>query len=75
MQHYDIGLIPGHFYTGCRFASRQRKRMEKAIELFAAGHVSNIMTTGGNCAAGTKYYLIPHEIKLYSYLPIPQYER
>lgn len=47
MQHYDVGIVLGHLYTGYGFTSRQRKRMEKAVELFTAGHVSSIMTTGG----------------------------
>jgi uncharacterized SAM-binding protein YcdF (DUF218 family) len=47
MQHYDVGIVLGHFYMGYGFTSRQKKRMEKAIELFAASRVSNIMTTGG----------------------------
>lgn len=47
MQHYDVGIVLGHFYTGYSFTSRQRKRMEKVIELFASGRVSHIMTTGG----------------------------
>ena len=47
MQHYDVGIVLGHLYTGYSFTSRQRKRMEKAIELFASGRVNTIMTTGG----------------------------
>lgn len=47
MRHYDVGIVLGHLYTGYGLTSRQRKRMEKAIELFAEGRVSNIITTGG----------------------------
>lgn len=47
MSSHGVGIILGHHYTGFGFTSRQKKRMEKAIALIAAGQISMIMTTGG----------------------------
>ena len=44
---YDVGIILSHFHTWFGFTSRQKKRMDKGIELLRKGKVRFLMTTGG----------------------------
>jgi uncharacterized SAM-binding protein YcdF (DUF218 family) len=44
---YDLGIILGHLYTGFGLTARQKKRMEKGIELCNNLYVKQLMTTGG----------------------------
>jgi uncharacterized SAM-binding protein YcdF (DUF218 family) len=70
--NYDAGIILGHFYCPLGFSSRQKKRMEKGIELYNSGHLGLLITTGGkgslfNCTStplGTrcKQYLVERGI-------------
>ncbi len=47
MKPYDVGIILGHIYTGFGITSRQKKRMQKGLELFTTAQITSIMTTGG----------------------------
>ena len=44
---YDVGIILGHFHSRLGFSSRQKKRMDKGIELLNKGEVTLLVTTGG----------------------------
>jgi uncharacterized SAM-binding protein YcdF (DUF218 family) len=45
---YDVGIILSHFYGPLiGFSNRQKKRMDKGIELLSKGQVRLLMTTGG----------------------------
>jgi hypothetical protein len=44
---YDVGIILGHFYTGYGITSRQKKRMQKGLELLKIARIASVMTTGG----------------------------
>lgn len=47
MEPYDVGIILGHIYTGLGVTSRQKKRMQKGLELFTTARITSLMTTGG----------------------------
>ena len=47
MEQYDVGIVLGHIYTGLSITSRQKKRMQKGLELLKAAQIKYIMTTGG----------------------------
>jgi uncharacterized SAM-binding protein YcdF (DUF218 family) len=47
MEPYDVGIILGHISTGFGITSRQKKRMQKGVELFTTARITSVMTTGG----------------------------
>jgi hypothetical protein len=47
METYDVGIVLGHFYTGLSITSRQKKRMQKSLELLTTARITYVMTTGG----------------------------
>jgi hypothetical protein len=47
MEPYDVGIILGHIYTGFGITARQKKRMQKGVELFTTARITSVMTTGG----------------------------
>ncbi|OGM14891.1 hypothetical protein A3A76_02065 [Candidatus Woesebacteria bacterium RIFCSPLOWO2_01_FULL_39_23] len=44
---YDAGIILGHSYFPLGFSSRQKKRMNKVLELYKEKKIKYIITTGG----------------------------
>lgn len=69
---YDIGIILGHFYTGYGITSRQKKRMQKGLELLKAARIASLMTTGGkglwkksapSMGEAAKAYFIAHGVE------------
>lgn len=47
MEPYEVGIVLGHLYTGFGITSREKKRMQKGLELFAAARITSLMSTGG----------------------------
>lgn len=72
VETYDIGIILGHFYTGYGITSRQKKRMQKGLELLKTARIASVMTTGGkglwkksapSMGEVAKAYIIAHGVE------------
>lgn len=56
---YDVGIILSHAYGPFGFSSRQKRRMNKGIELLKTDVVKFLMTTGGK---GKLFNLTPNPL-------------